>query len=156
MRSRLASCFVVLSSIGALAPAACSGGKLAGGDAGTGSSSGGGASGGGSGGVSSSGSGGVVSSSGSGGGVVSSSGSSGGSNDTCGTPGVTCTVPPPAPSGPPSTIIASHDYAVRHLYLGDTDRSGNTDPNAWKTFGYDLDGKVTTEASFDVCTQAAG
>jgi hypothetical protein len=45
---------------------------------------------------------------------------------------------------------------VHRLYLGDTDRMGVTNPDAWKGFGYDLDGKITTAASTDVCTLVAG
>ncbi len=49
-----------------------------------------------------------------------------------------------------------HDYAVHRLFLGDTDRQGVTNPDAWKAFGYDLDGKTTIASSTDVCTLVAG
>jgi hypothetical protein len=49
-----------------------------------------------------------------------------------------------------------HQYALRKLYFGDTDRSGVTNSEAWKAYGYDLDGLVTTKTSIDVCTLAAG
>jgi hypothetical protein len=49
-----------------------------------------------------------------------------------------------------------HDYAMRTLYLGDTDRMGVSSPTAWESFGYDLDGRITSEASTDVCTLVAG
>jgi hypothetical protein len=104
-----------------------------------------------SGGVSSSSSGGVSSSSGSG-----SGGSSGG--DLCSDlPSSACQHPPPAPTGTTSmpTTLA-HNYAIHQMFLGDTDRSGVTSANAWQTFGYDLDGKITTASSTDVCTLLAG
>jgi hypothetical protein len=53
-----------------------------------------------------------------------------------------------APPGPPPTpITAAHNYAVHKLYLGDTDRTGIANPSAWMSFGYDLDGLVTTADS---------
>ena len=78
--------------------------------------------------------------------------------DTCDTPGVDCTVPPPPPSGAttPPTGTTPHDYAIYHLYLGDTDRTGVTSYEAWTSFGYNLDNLVTTKTSTDVCTLAAG
>jgi hypothetical protein len=50
----------------------------------------------------------------------------------------------------------THNYAMRHLYLGDTDRQGVTTSDAWKSFGYNIDGKVTTALSADVCALVAG
>jgi hypothetical protein len=59
--------------------------------------------------------------------------------------------PPTKPSGgTPATT--PHNFAVRTLYLG-TDRNGTPDlNNAWKSYGFDLDGRVTTAQSTDVCT----
>jgi len=134
----------------AAGPLACSG-KVTGdaNDGGTsGSSSGSGASGSGSG-----------SGSGSSSGVISSSssgGSSGGTSSSGSGSGGTGIVPPPPPSGPTTTLTAPHNYAVHQLYLGDTDRMGVTNPDAWRSFGYDLDGKITTAASTDVCTLIPG
>jgi hypothetical protein len=42
------------------------------------------------------------------------------------------------------------------VFLGDTTRDGVTAVPAWKKYGYNLDGKVTTQASTDVCTPAMG
>jgi hypothetical protein len=53
-------------------------------------------------------------------------------------------------------LMSPHNYAVHKLYLGDTDRLGVTNPNAWRALGYDLDGKITTQSSTDVCTLSAG
>jgi hypothetical protein len=61
-----------------------------------------------------------------------------------------CTVPPPKPSaGTPAS--APHNFAVHTLYIGNT-RAGVPDQNAWKSYGYNLDGLVTTKDSSDVCT----
>jgi hypothetical protein len=46
--------------------------------------------------------------------------------------------------------------AMKKFFAGDTDRDGGTSPIAWKAFGRDIDGKVTTKASTDVCTPVAG
>ena len=96
-------------------------------------------------------------SSGSSSGTSSGSGSGGG-NDLCSSlPATACLPIPPAPSGAAqSTIMKSHNYALHDLFLGDTDRMGVSSANAWKTIGYDLDGKVTTANSKDVCTLIAG
>jgi hypothetical protein len=40
--------------------------------------------------------------------------------------------------------------------MGDTDRTGVTNSAAWRAYGYNLDNLVTTKASTDVCTLAAG
>jgi len=60
------------------------------------------------------------------------------------------------PGAPPTQITAAHNYAVHKLYLGDTDRTGIANPSAWASFGYNLDGLVTTAASTDVCSLVAG
>jgi hypothetical protein len=79
----------------------------------------------------------------------------GGSGDTCANSANNCIVPPAQPSGN-TAVTASHNYAVHKLYLGDTDRTGVTSTTAWKGYGYNLDDLVTTKASTDVCTLAAG
>jgi hypothetical protein len=121
-----------------------------------GSSSGSGSSGSGSGGSSGSGSGGS-SGGGSGGSSGGGSGSSsgGGGGDTCANASNDCIVQPPPPSGGAPTS-KSHNYAIRALYLGDTDRTGVTNSGAWRAYGYNLDNLVTAKTSTDVCTLAAG
>jgi len=64
--------------------------------------------------------------------------------------------PPAKPSGPTTTSTTEHNYALAKLYLGDTDRSGVASQTAWKSYGYNIDGKITTKDSTDVCTLAAG
>jgi hypothetical protein len=125
-----------------------------GGMSGSGSSSSGGANSGSSSGVVSSSSG-VVSSGSDGGG--NSGSSSGSSSDLCDMlPSSVCMEPPTPPPGPTTSLTTPHNYGVHKLYLGDTDRTGIPSINAWSSFGYDLDGKVTTAASTDVCTLVPG
>jgi hypothetical protein len=50
---------------------------------------------------------------------------------------------PPPPEGTPTTSTEERTFAVNSILLGETDRSGNRNPNAWKTYGYNLDGRIT-------------
>ena len=94
-----------------------------------------------------------------GGGSSSSSsnggGGSGGSTSTGG-----ATVDLNHPPDPDENAVAGDGtgtvLAIHKLYLGDTDRSGKASSTAWKSFGYDLDGKVSTKESTDLCKPAAG
>ncbi len=63
---------------------------------------------------------------------------------------------PPSPSGGPTTGTDERTFAVFSLQLGETDRTGAVNRDAWKKYGYNLDGLTTTRDSKDVCTQAAG
>jgi hypothetical protein len=62
----------------------------------------------------------------------------------------------PPPSGDASASTASTIFALHHLWLGDSlpDPSfmPDTAGTAWASFGYNIDGLLTTEASTDVCT----
>jgi hypothetical protein len=53
-------------------------------------------------------------------------------------------------------VVPGTNFAFRHYYLGDTDRTGTASATAWMQFGMNLDGLTTTAASIDVCTLAAG
>jgi hypothetical protein len=96
-------------------------------------------------------------SSGSSSGTSSGSGS-GGASDVCANlPATACLPPPPVPTGASMTThTAPHNYALHDLFLGDTDRTGVMSADAWKKFGYNLDGKVTGASSTDVCKLVAG
>jgi hypothetical protein len=61
-----------------------------------------------------------------------------------------------ADTGPQIVKIGGRNFAARKLYLGDSDRSGVQSPTAWEAYGANIDGKVTTSESTDVCTLAAG
>jgi len=62
--------------------------------------------------------------------------------------------PPPGPSHPGDG--AGVVLAFSKLFLGDTDRQGAKSASAWKQFGFDIDGKISTEASTDLCAPAQG
>ncbi|MEM9691044.1 MAG: hypothetical protein AAGA56_00735 [Myxococcota bacterium] len=50
---------------------------------------------------------------------------------------------PARPADAPAANGQGTAFAVSRLYLGDTDRDGGADPNAWRSIGYNLDGLVT-------------
>jgi hypothetical protein len=62
--------------------------------------------------------------------------------------------PPPETDAAATTATTPHNLAVRNLYLGDQDTAPafTKDANAWETFGYNIDGLITTALSTDVCT----
>ncbi len=47
-------------------------------------------------------------------------------------------------------------FAVHDVFLGESDRNGVASNTAWKSFGRNVDGLVTTKSSTDVCTLAPG
>jgi hypothetical protein len=81
-----------------------------------------------------------------------------GSDDNGSSSGGTTTAgkSPPAPSGDPTTATDERTFALNALHLGEADRSGAVNPNAWKSYGFDLDGKTTTRDSTDVCERQQG
>lgn len=86
--------------------------------------------------------------------IQACSSSSGGSS----TGGSTGAVPPALPSGAAATTSTTeHNFALQTLLLGDTPR-GSSSPSttAWKDFGYNIDGKISTPSSTDLCTVASG
>ena len=76
-------------------------------------------------------------------------GCSGGSSSVAGQP-------PGKPGTQPSTKPDNVEtFAIQTLLLGEYDRTTKTpSTTAWKSYGYNLDGKVTTKDSADVCTAA--
>ena len=70
------------------------------------------------------------------------------SSSSGGSPGA----PPTAPDAPKTTSTAEHNFALKTLLLGDTTRAGQASPTAWKDYGYNLDGLVSTKDSTDVCS----
>jgi hypothetical protein len=63
--------------------------------------------------------------------------------------------PPERPSAA-TADTSTKTFAVQTLYLGDALRNNPASVDAWKKFGYDLDGKVTTKESTDVCKLPPG
>jgi hypothetical protein len=65
--------------------------------------------------------------------------------------------PPPVPADATATTgTDERTFAVNALHLGEADRSGTPNKDAWKSYGYNLDGKKTTRDSADVCTRQPG
>jgi hypothetical protein len=81
----------------------------------------------------------------------SSSSSSGGTNAAAGT------VPPSPPEGAGATTDTSKKtFAVNQLFLGETNRAGMVVKDAWKDYGYNIDGLTTTKTDTNVCQRQAG
>lgn len=74
------------------------------------------------------------------------------SSDESSTTSATTKRPPTKPSGPATSDSSTKTFAVNKLFLGDAPRNGGpASSTAWKKFGYDLDGKITSSSSTDVC-----
>jgi len=58
-------------------------------------------------------------------------------------------------AGTPATSVTG-TFALHDFFVGDTTRDGETSPSAWKSFGRNIDGRVTDANSTDVCTLASG
>jgi hypothetical protein len=65
-------------------------------------------------------------------------------------------VPPAPPTEPPSAGDTPTAIAIRRLHLGDTDRAGNPSTQAWREFGYNLDGRLSTKDSTEHCQPQPG
>lgn len=63
---------------------------------------------------------------------------------------------PPAKAGDKTASTESKFYALKTIQLGDADRSGAPSQTAWKKYGYDIDGLVSTDKSTDHCKLKAG
>lgn len=65
--------------------------------------------------------------------------------------------PPVAPANAAAATLGTpRTFALQQLFLGGTKRDGSPSDSAWKDYGYDLDGKITSAKSTDVCTLADG
>jgi hypothetical protein len=64
--------------------------------------------------------------------------------------------PPTMPTGPKTTSTTPQNFAINNLFLGDTNFMGVPSSTAWASFGYNIDGLITTAASTNVCTLVAG
>jgi len=48
-------------------------------------------------------------------------------------------------------------FAMNQMFLGDTDPNGTPNPtNGWKQYGFDIDGRISTKASTDLCKPSTG
>ncbi|HEY1960208.1 MAG TPA: hypothetical protein VGH28_31580 [Polyangiaceae bacterium] len=64
------------------------------------------------------------------------------------------TPPPPPDGGAPTSNVLT--FAIQTVSLGEADRAGTPSPSAWKNYGYDVDGLVTTSSDTNVCTLHTG
>ncbi len=63
---------------------------------------------------------------------------------------------PPAKPDAPAAGSDVRTFAVNQLFLGESDRAGAPNKDAWKSYGYNLDGKISTKDSTDVCQRQSG
>lgn len=91
----------------------------------------------------------AFSAAGCGGGVETPSTGAGG-HDDAGAPPSVHAEPPKEPAAKEPDGTGDATFAISKLYLGDVGRDGSM-ASAWKKFGYDLDGKVSTLSSTDLC-----
>ena len=67
-----------------------------------------------------------------------------------------CTLPPAAGNEPPNKNGTKTIIAISKLYLGDGSRQGKQDQNAWKSYGYNLDGLISKPTDVNHCTPQDG
>ncbi len=72
------------------------------------------------------------------------------------TPAAAGKVPPAAPVGAAPSDTPARTFAMNQLFLGETGRNGAPLKDAWKDYGYNIDGLITTKDSKDVCKRVAG
>jgi hypothetical protein len=65
-------------------------------------------------------------------------------------------IPPAKPNAPAAAGADSTVLAISQLFLGDTDRNGLTDAQAWKKFGFNLDGILSTSKGTNHCKPVEG
>jgi hypothetical protein len=64
--------------------------------------------------------------------------------------------PPPDPGAPQARGTEPTVLAVRRLFLGDTDWNGERDWNAWKSYGHNLDGILSSKDGDNHCAIQVG
>src|ERR1700731_3071251 len=88
-------------------------------------------------------------------GTVASQGCSSSSTPAATGTGTKGTVPPAPPTAGPSPDSSARVFALNQLYLGEVGRNGPV-KDAWKDFGYNIDGLTTTKTDTNVCTRVGG
>lgn len=63
--------------------------------------------------------------------------------------------PPASNGGRPGSGTAPTVFAVRRFYLGDTDRTGEVNGGAWRGYGFNLDGVLSTKHGENHCGRPA-
>jgi len=56
----------------------------------------------------------------------------------------------------PDASVKLRAFVARKIFLGDSDRNFVASSNAWKDFGLNIDGKISTSQSMDVCKLMMG
>lgn len=75
-----------------------------------------------------------------------------GTGGTC----IDCANPPPADPGAPPGDGPGATFAMSHIYLGDTEPNGAPSQNAWKQYGFDIDGQISDKSSTYHCRVQEG
>jgi hypothetical protein len=83
-------------------------------------------------------------------------GSSSSTSSSSGGTGATGITPPAEPNAPATTDTSKRVFAVNQLFLGETNRAGVPTKDAWKDYGYNIDGLTTTKTDTNVCTRQGG
>lgn len=89
-------------------------------------------------------------------GMVASQGCSSSSSGGTTTPVAAGKTPPAPPSAGPTTDTSKRVFAINELFLGETNRAGVPTKDAWKDYGYNIDGLTTTKTDTNVCTRQGG
>ena len=88
-------------------------------------------------------------------GVVAAQGCSSSTAAPTGGTAASGTVPPGPPSAGATTDTTTRVFALNQLFLGEAGRGGPV-KDAWKDFGYNIDGLLTTKADTNVCGRVGG
>lgn len=89
-------------------------------------------------------------------GMIASQGCSSSTADA-GTGGAAAGKTPPAlPTAPATTDTSTNVFAINQLFLGETNRANAPTKDAWKDYGYNIDGLTTTKTDTNVCTRQGG
>jgi hypothetical protein len=64
--------------------------------------------------------------------------------------------PPPDPNAPPATGSTPTTLVMRKIFLGDTDTQGQPSSTAWRSYGLNVDGLVSTKNSTNHCAPQKG
>jgi hypothetical protein len=89
-------------------------------------------------------------------GLVSSTQGCSSDSSSGGTSGGAGKQPVAKPDAPATTSTTEKTFAINALFLGESDRSGVANKDAWKSYGFNIDGLISTKDSKDVCTRQTG
>lgn len=89
-------------------------------------------------------------------GLTAAQGCGGTSDGGTSTPAAAGRTPPAIPAGAAPSDTPARTFALNQLFLGETGRNGAPLKDAWKDYGYNIDGLTTTKDSKDVCQRQSG